>query len=126
VAVMTGRVTRWGGVLDSVTDRVSDVAYLVALLLLGAPAWVCAAAAFLVLLQEYVRARASVVGMSDVGVVTVSERPTRVIATAMFVLGCGLYPAHAAAWATAGAVFFVAAGVVGCTQLLVVVRRRLS
>jgi CDP-diacylglycerol--glycerol-3-phosphate 3-phosphatidyltransferase len=36
VAVLTGRSTRWGYVLDSTADRVSDLAYVGALLLAGA------------------------------------------------------------------------------------------
>jgi CDP-diacylglycerol--glycerol-3-phosphate 3-phosphatidyltransferase len=132
VAVMTDRATRWGSVLDSLADRCSDAAYVVALLALGGfgdpgAVMVCAAAAAgLVLLQEYARARATAAGMSDVGVVTVSERPTRVIGAAMFCLGAGLYPAHAEYWGAAGLVFGVLVGLVGLTQLLVVVRRRLA
>lgn len=131
VAVLTDRTTRWGAVLDSVVDRCSDVAYVVALLALGGfgdrPAVViCAvAAAALVLLQEYVRARAAAVGMADVGVVTVSERPTRVIGAAMFCLGAGLYPSAAGVWGAAGLVLGAVAGLVGTAQLLVVVHRRL-
>jgi CDP-diacylglycerol--glycerol-3-phosphate 3-phosphatidyltransferase len=132
VAVLTGRASRWGAVLDSLADRCSDAAYVVALLALGGlsdPAWVVAcagAAALLVVLQEYARAVAAAKGMSDVGVVTVSERPTRVIGAAMFCLGAGLYPESADAWGAVGLVFGVAAGLVALTQLLLVVRRRLQ
>jgi CDP-diacylglycerol--glycerol-3-phosphate 3-phosphatidyltransferase len=132
VAVLTGRASRWGAVLDSLADRCSDAAYVVALLVLGGlsdPPWVVAcagAAALLVVLQEYARAVAAAKGMSDVGVVTVSERPTRVIGAAMFCLGAGLYPESADAWGAVGLVFGVAAGLVALTQLLLVVRRRLQ
>jgi len=125
VAVMTGRTTRWGALLDALADRVADTAYLVALWLLGAPAWLAAAAAGVALLHEYARARATAAGMDDVGAVTVSERPTRVVIAAMFVLGAGLYPAAAASWATLGAAAALTVGLVGLAQLLVVVRRRL-
>ncbi len=131
VAVLTDRSSRWGSVLDSVADRLSDVAYVVALLALGGFAddgWVqvaAAGAAGLVLLQEYARARAATAGLDDVGVVTVSERPTRVIGAAMFCLGGGLHPADAGGWGAAGLAFGVVAGLVGTTQLLVVVKRRL-
>jgi CDP-diacylglycerol--glycerol-3-phosphate 3-phosphatidyltransferase len=125
VAVMTGRTTRWGYVLDSAVDRISDAAYVVAFWALGAPGWWCAAAAFLMLLQEYIRARAGAAGMNEVGVVTVWERPTRVIATAAFLLGAGLYPGAAAEWAAAAALFWIAAGAIGLVQLTIVVRRRL-
>jgi phosphatidylglycerophosphate synthase len=126
VAVMTGRTTRWGFVLDSIVDRVSDALYLVALWLVGAPAWVCVLAGGLMGLQEYARARAGNAGMTEIGVVTIWERPTRVIVTAMFLLGAGIYSDSAASWAAAGAVAWAALGLVGLVQLLVVVRRRLG
>ncbi len=126
VAVLTDRVSRWGYVLDSVADRVSDGLYLVALWLLGADAWVCVAAGALMMLQEYARARATAGGLDDIGIVTVWERPTRVIATAMFLLGCGLYPSAAESWAQAGAYAWLGLGVIGLAQLLAMVRRRLG
>jgi CDP-diacylglycerol--glycerol-3-phosphate 3-phosphatidyltransferase len=125
VAVMTGRTSRWGFVLDSTCDRVADAAYVVALVLVGAPGWVAALGGGIALLHEYLRARAAVAGMPDVGVVTVSERPTRVVVTAMFLLGAGLYPSVAGAWAAAGAAAWATIGAVGFVQLAVTVRRRL-
>jgi CDP-diacylglycerol--glycerol-3-phosphate 3-phosphatidyltransferase len=77
-------------------------------------------------LQEYTRSRAGNAGMGEIGVVTVSERPTRVIMTALFLLGAGLYVGAAAGWALAGAAAWATVGLVGLVQLLVVVRRRLS
>ena len=123
VAVLTDRATRFGYVLDSLVDRVSDALYLVALWLAGAPATLCVAGGALMVLQEYLRARAGNAGMGEIGVVTVWERPTRVVVTAMFLLAGGLFPAWAAEAATAGAAAWVGLGVVGFTQLLVVVRR---
>jgi len=126
VAVLTDRATRWGAVLDSVVDRVSDVLYLVALWLVGAPACACVLGGVVVLVQEYARARATAVGMDDVGVVTVGERPTRVIVVAMFLLGAGIYASSASRWASLGAYASLGVGVVALGQLLVVVRRRLT
>jgi len=126
VAVLTDRATRWGAVLDSVVDRVSDMLYLVALWLVGAPTWACAAAGAVVFTQEYARARATAIGLDDVGVVTIGERPTRVIVVAMFLLGAGLYVASASTWAALGAGVSLGVGVVALAQLLVVVRRRLT
>ena len=125
VAVLTGRATRWGFVLDSMVDRICDSLYLVALWVAGAPGWVCVVAGALMGMQEYVRARAAQAGMTDIGVVTVWERPTRVIVTAMFLLGAAVYPSAAASWASAGAVAWALLGLVGCTQVVVAVRRRL-
>jgi phosphatidylglycerophosphate synthase len=125
VAVLTSRTTRWGFVLDSLCDRISDAAYAAALAVAGAPAALAVTGAALAWLHEYVRARAAVAGMPEVGIVTVSERPTRVIVTAMFLLGAGLFPSSVAAWAGAGAAALTTLGTVGLAQLLAVVRRRL-
>jgi phosphatidylglycerophosphate synthase len=122
VAVLAGRATRWGYVLDSVTDRCSDLLYVTALGLAGAPLWVCVAGGALALRQEYARARAAAGGMSEVGVVTVWERPTRVIVTAAFLASAA---ALGDPWASLGAWAWVGLGAVGLVQLLVVVRRRL-
>jgi len=86
---------------------------------------VCVGAGALMGLQEYARARAGAAGMAEVGVITVWERPTRVVVTAMFLLGAGIYVGQGAAWATWGAWAWLGLGVVGLAQLLVVVRRRL-
>jgi CDP-diacylglycerol--glycerol-3-phosphate 3-phosphatidyltransferase len=125
VAVMTDRASRWGSVLDSVTDRVCDGLYLTALWVLGAPGWLCVLGGTLMGLHEYARARAMAAGMSEIGVVTVWERPTRVIVTAVF-LGCaGVSRAGDQSWATLAAAAWLGLGLVGLGQLLVVVRRRL-
>jgi phosphatidylglycerophosphate synthase len=125
VAVMRDRATSWGYVLDSVVDRVSDGLYLVALWVVGAPVWLCVLGGALMGLQEYARARAAAGGMTEVGVVTIWERPTRVIVTAMFLFGAGLYVSAAEEWAAAGAAAWATLGAVGLVQLLVVIRRRL-
>ncbi len=125
VAVMTCRVTRTGAVLDAMSDRVADAAFVGCLWLLGAPGPLVVAGGAVAWLHEYLRARAAGAGMSEVGVVTVSERPTRIVVTVMFALGAGLHPAAADRWATAGAAAWLTIGVVGLAQLAVVVRRRL-
>ena len=73
LALLTGRATRWGYVLDSAADRISDGLLVVALWLAGAPAAVCLAAGGVAALQEYVRARA---GNADGVTPTESEVPT--------------------------------------------------
>jgi CDP-diacylglycerol--glycerol-3-phosphate 3-phosphatidyltransferase len=123
VALLTGRATRWGHVLDSVADRVSDLLYLVTLWLAGAPGAVCAGGGALMFLQEYARARAAAGGMTEVGVVTAWERPTRVIVTAAFLASAAVLGDP---WPALGAWAWVGLGVVGLVQLLVVVRRRLA
>ena len=123
VALLTGRASAWGHVLDSVADRVSDLLLVAALFAAGAPGEVCVAGGVLMFLQEYARARAAAGGMTEVGVVTVWERPTRVIVTAAFLASAA---ALGDPWPTLGAAAWVGLGVVGVGQLLVVVRRRLA
>jgi phosphatidylglycerophosphate synthase len=81
VAVITGRVTRGGFVYDSVADRIGEAAWLAALWIAGVPGWLAVTAGAASWLHEYLRARAAVAGMPDIGAVTVGERPTRVAVT---------------------------------------------
>jgi phosphatidylglycerophosphate synthase len=122
VAVLTGRATPWGAVLDAVADRIADLLLLVTLLLAGAPVVACALGGALMFLLEYVRARVAAAGLTDVGVVTVWERPTRVIVTAAFLVAGAVVGDP---WPALGAWAWVGLGAVGLVQLAVVVRRRL-
>lgn len=126
VAVMTGRTTRWGYVLDSVCDRIADVLFLLAFWLAGAPGWVCLAAGALTMLQEYARARAAAGGMDEIGVVSVWERPSRVLVTGMFLLAAGIVGPWRELLVQLGAGLSLLLAVVGLLQVLVVVRRRLG
>jgi phosphatidylglycerophosphate synthase len=125
VAVLSGRTTAWGHVLDSVVDRCCDALYLVALWAVGAPVAVCVAGGFAMGLAEYVRARAAAAGMAEVAVVTVFERPTRVLVAATFLLGAALFADSADGWATTAAWVWLVLASIGLTQILVAVRRRL-
>jgi CDP-diacylglycerol--glycerol-3-phosphate 3-phosphatidyltransferase len=91
VAVIRDRTTRLGYVYDSVADRIGEAAWLVALWLLGVPGWLAALCGALAWLHEYVRARAVGADMREIGVVTLAERPTRVIAATvgLFLGGIG-------------------------------------
>jgi CDP-diacylglycerol--glycerol-3-phosphate 3-phosphatidyltransferase len=129
LAVITGRASRLGQVYDSAADRIAEACWLAALVILGGPAWLAAGCCGVMWLHEYVRARATVAGMSDLGTVTVAERPTRVLVTIFGLLaitGAGL----AARWEdrTALAVLVVMAilTVTGFVQLGIAVRRALS
>lgn len=131
VAVMTDRATRWGHLVDSLGDRLAEALFGLALFGAGAPWQLCAVAVALSWLQEYARARAAAGGLTDILVVTVAERPTRVIATIVGLLGAGLlgsesvgdFDAETAAFC--GAVVWVGFGLVGFVQLLAALRRAL-
>ncbi len=125
VAVLTDRTTRWGYVLDSLVDRVNDLLYVAAVWLIGAPAWLVAGTAVGILLLEYVRARGNNAGAGEIGVVTVGERPSRVIACAVTLLAAGVAPAASAEIAAAGLGVLAALTLVGLAQILVAVHRAL-
>ena len=121
VALGTGRARPLGAVLDAVADRIGDLAFAAVLALLGAPPAWCAAAAALVLLHEYVRARAQAEGMRGPGAVTVAERPTRIVLVVVAAAATGLWPAGTPwtgwGWATVCAVGWVVVGAIGLVQL---------
>jgi CDP-diacylglycerol--glycerol-3-phosphate 3-phosphatidyltransferase len=125
VAVIAGRSTRWGALLDSLVDRVADACLLLAMWIVGAPAWVCLASWMLLVLLEYSRARAGALEVRDIGTVTVGERPTRMIVVGMFLLASGVLPDSAGTWATTGSYVLVVLGFVALVQLLVVLHRAL-
>ncbi|MBM2615212.1 CDP-alcohol phosphatidyltransferase family protein [Actinoplanes sp. LDG1-06] len=122
VAVITGRATRLGYVYDSLADRLGEAAWLTAFWLAGAPGWLVVTAGAASWLHEYARARATAAGMSEIGVVTVAERPTRVL-VAIF----GLLASAAIGWfisvVTMAWLFLAVAGGV---QLAVAIRRALA
>ncbi len=125
VAVLTGRVTRWGYLLDSLADRVSDVLVLLALRAAGGSGAVCVAAGGVLFLLEYLRARAVGAGVDDVGVVSIGERPGRLIVAIFALLAAGVLPAHAADLATVGAAATLGLAAVGLLQVGTAVRARL-
>lgn len=126
VAVAAGRETRWGFVVDSVADRVSDAAFLLTLWVVGAPAGLCVAAGGALVALEYTRARAGNAGMHEIGIVTVGERPTRVIVTAMFLLGAGVLRSSSGLIAALGAGGVLGVSLFGWLQLMWCVRRSLA
>ena len=125
LALLTGRATRWGYVVDSAADRISDALIVVALWLAGGAAGVCIGAGAVSALQEYVRARAGNAGFREIGVATVAERPTRIIVGALGLFAAGVLPSRAGSIATVAAAALVGLGAVGCGQLVNVVRRAL-
>lgn len=123
VAILTGRSSDFGYVLDSVADRVGDVALLVGLGLAAANPWPAVAAAFLSFLQEYTRARAAGVGFTEIGVISLAQRPTRVLVAGLFLIATAV---AGPAWAQAGGWLALVLGVLGLAQVLWAVRTRLD
>jgi phosphatidylglycerophosphate synthase len=94
VAALSGRSSRFGFVLDSVVDRISDALFVIALVLIGANERLAAGAIAAVWLLEYTRARAGNAGLGEIGVVTIGERPTRVLASGLALVGAQFLPSR--------------------------------
>ncbi|MBB2901532.1 CDP-diacylglycerol--glycerol-3-phosphate 3-phosphatidyltransferase [Kineococcus radiotolerans] len=123
VAVMTGRTSRRGALLDAACDRVGDAACAVVLWACGAPAWLVLLAGGTAQLQEYLRARAQGLGVDDVRIVSVAERPVR-LAIAASCAAATAVVVHLD-WATLGAGVWAVLGTIGLVQVATAVGRRL-
>ena len=77
LAIITRQSSKWGALLDSVFDRLTEVFWVFALYSLGVDSKILITVLILASTQEYLRARAGGVGLKQVGVVTVAERPVR-------------------------------------------------
>ena len=126
LAIGTGRASRRGFVLDSVVDRLSEVAFAVALWLAGAPGWLAVAYGALCWLPDYLRARAGQAGVNETGALSVWERPSRVLMTAFTLGGAGVLADSADLVVTTGCAVGVLLGAVAMVQLAVSLRRMLA
>jgi archaetidylinositol phosphate synthase len=84
------QATKWGAVWDSTLDRIVEALWVLTAYFAGVPSWAlliawCAAAT-----QEYARARLSSLVDSEIGVVSICERPVRAIFIAI-ALALGIY-----------------------------------
>jgi phosphatidylglycerophosphate synthase len=128
LAIGTGRASRWGFVLDSAVDRLTEAAYAGALWAAGAPGWLAVAFGALCWLPDYLRARAGQAGVSETGALSVWERPTRVILTGLTLSGAGVLAALGVAdlVVTAGTAAGAVLGAVAVVQLGLSLRRMLA
>jgi CDP-diacylglycerol--glycerol-3-phosphate 3-phosphatidyltransferase len=126
LAIGTGRASRRGFVLDSVVDRLTEVAYAAALWAAGAPGWLAVAFGALCWLPDYLRARAGQAGVSETGALSVWERPSRVLMTGFTLGGAGVMTGSAGLVVTAGAWAGTALGAVAVVQLGFSLRRMLG
>ena len=128
LAIGTGRASRRGFVLDSVVDRLTEVAYALALWVAGAPGWLVVVFGALCWLPDYLRARAGQAGVAETGAISVWERPTRVAMAGFTLGGAGVVSGlvDAGLVVTCGAAVGALLGLVGTAQLSVQLRRALG
>jgi len=86
VAILRGTESKWGSLLDSLADRISEAFWLYMGWRLGIPAWVVITMWTIASTQEYARARLASLGHPEIGVVTPTERPVRAIFMAFALL----------------------------------------
>lgn len=77
LAIVTRVTSKFGAFTDSFVDRLSEVFWALALYKLGAPVYLIFIAMLATFVQEYLRARSGGLGHSEVGIVTICERPVR-------------------------------------------------
>jgi hypothetical protein len=75
--MISEKSSKRGAMIDSFVDRVSEVFWTLAFYRLGADLRVLLIVGVIAFTQEYMRARAAGVGQSDIGAVTIAERPVR-------------------------------------------------
>lgn len=110
VALASGRVSAFGAVADKAADRIADTAFALVIWRCGAPLWLALSAAGSSLLLEGVR---ELRGGAARAVISVCERPSRVICT---LLACA--SASWGSWApTTCAAVWVGLGVVAVGQV---------
>ncbi|HUG85223.1 MAG TPA: CDP-alcohol phosphatidyltransferase family protein [Euzebya sp.] len=126
VAVATQRTTRWGYVLDSAVDRLTDVMYLIAVWIVGGPLWIVLVAGVSFFMLEYIRARGRNAGGSEVGTITVGERAMRVICCAIAVHFGGVFPSQGRLIATVSISVLALLSLIGLVQIVLAVHRDLT
>jgi phosphatidylglycerophosphate synthase len=77
LAIVTNKSTKWGAILDSTVDRLTEIFWVLALYKIGADLKLLIIVLLTASVQEYVRARAAGLGVSEIGIVTFAERPVR-------------------------------------------------
>ena len=125
LAVRRNAVTAWGGFLDSMMDRVVDVAILTMLVIAGANPIVTLIAGTLTLVHEYMRTRAASVGYRLIGKVTVAEKPTRIILGVVAFTACAIVPSKSQTFMEICAWAWLWIAFIGFSQLFVVYRKEL-
>jgi phosphatidylglycerophosphate synthase len=77
LAIVTNKSTKWGAILDATVDRLTEIFWVLALYKVGADLNLLIIVLLAASVQEYMRARAAGLGVSEVGIVTFAERPVR-------------------------------------------------
>lgn len=124
VALVSGKVTKLGAVLDSIADRLTEALWAIAFYRLGVPLSVVLFLWLLAGIQEYARARIGSAGVKEVGVVTPAERPVRASFLFVALIAWQIEITHG--WPTAIAQVLILLQLVGLIMVLRFARRALK
>jgi len=86
VAILSGKASKRGAMVDALCDRIGETFWALAFYKLGAPAWILATAWVHAFTQDYCRARIAGLGDYRIDVVTIAERPVRASFLAVAIL----------------------------------------
>jgi len=81
IAILAKMNSKFGALLDAIIDKVVELFWILALYKIGVDVKFLIFVFVLALTQEYLRSRSSGVGLNELGVVTIAERPVRAIFT---------------------------------------------
>jgi phosphatidylglycerophosphate synthase len=131
LAVLSGRATRLSAFYGTLVDRFSELCWLVALGVLGARTGLLLLCGGLVLLYEYVRARAASAGLRAAGSATIGDRPVRAWLVGIGLLLSGIAGAQVGEELGAGLITLVLVGwlavtALGLGRLMSIVRKALA
>ena len=90
IAEITNRKSKFGAVLDAVVDRLVELSWFTALALVGADLTAVVSLGLAILIMEYTRTKANSLGLAGAGMITIAERPTRVIMFSMLCVGVSM------------------------------------
>jgi phosphatidylglycerophosphate synthase len=77
LALISNKSSKMGAVLDSIVDRFTEIFWVLALYQLGVDIYLLLFVCTIAFTQEYLRARAMGVGLTEITIVTFAERPVR-------------------------------------------------
>jgi CDP-diacylglycerol--glycerol-3-phosphate 3-phosphatidyltransferase len=81
IAIISKMNSKFGALLDAIIDKLAELFWILALYKIGVDIKYLIFVFVLALTQEYLRSRSSGVGLTELGVVTIAERPVRAIFT---------------------------------------------
>jgi phosphatidylglycerophosphate synthase len=114
---MRNKVSELGSRLDRVSDRLSEMAWLLMFVFFSVPIWLALMALAAAWVYEWLRWRSSKGDRLVTGRVTVAERPVRVVIVVMFLLAAAVFIGWAQVWLVMAMIVWVGVCLIGSWQV---------